>query len=146
MLGVLAEFETNLRRERQLEGIAKAMAAGVYKARQTSMDATRVRAMKAEGMGGDRTATAIAARTIGDRVEVIAPHGSMISSTLSSGPLPRLWANCRSTETDLLPKIGPCRGRSFRLWKLDVPYWPCAPKARITYGRRIHPESCRLIW
>ena len=31
MLGVFAEFETNLRRERQLEGIAKAKAAGVYK-------------------------------------------------------------------------------------------------------------------
>jgi DNA invertase Pin-like site-specific DNA recombinase len=29
MLGVFAEFETNLRRERQLEGIAKAKAAGV---------------------------------------------------------------------------------------------------------------------
>ena len=31
MLGVFAEFETNLRRERQLEGIARAKAAGVYK-------------------------------------------------------------------------------------------------------------------
>jgi DNA invertase Pin-like site-specific DNA recombinase len=31
MLGVFAEFETNLRRERQLEGIAKAKAEGVYK-------------------------------------------------------------------------------------------------------------------
>jgi DNA invertase Pin-like site-specific DNA recombinase len=31
MLGVFAEFEMNLRRQRQLEGIAKAMAAGVYK-------------------------------------------------------------------------------------------------------------------
>ena len=30
MLGVFAEFETNLRKERQLEGIAKAKAAGVY--------------------------------------------------------------------------------------------------------------------
>jgi DNA invertase Pin-like site-specific DNA recombinase len=30
MLGVFAEFETNLRRERQLDGIAKAKAAGVY--------------------------------------------------------------------------------------------------------------------
>ncbi len=29
MLGVSAEFETNLRKERQLEGIAKAKAAGV---------------------------------------------------------------------------------------------------------------------
>jgi len=31
MLGVFAEFETNLRKERQLEGIAKAKAAGKYK-------------------------------------------------------------------------------------------------------------------
>jgi DNA invertase Pin-like site-specific DNA recombinase len=33
MLGLFTEFETNLRRERQLEGIAKAKAAGVYKGR-----------------------------------------------------------------------------------------------------------------
>jgi DNA invertase Pin-like site-specific DNA recombinase len=31
MLGVFAEFETNLRKERQLEGIAKAKTKGVYK-------------------------------------------------------------------------------------------------------------------
>jgi DNA invertase Pin-like site-specific DNA recombinase len=31
MLGVFAEFETNLRKERQMEGIAKAKAAGKYK-------------------------------------------------------------------------------------------------------------------
>jgi DNA invertase Pin-like site-specific DNA recombinase len=30
-LGVFAEFETNLRRERQLEGIVRAKAVGVYK-------------------------------------------------------------------------------------------------------------------
>jgi DNA invertase Pin-like site-specific DNA recombinase len=30
MLGVFAEFETNLRRERQTEGIAAAKATGVY--------------------------------------------------------------------------------------------------------------------
>jgi Fe-S-cluster containining protein len=52
MLGVFAEFETNLRRERQLEGIAKAKAAGVYKGRPASIDATQVRAMKAQGLGG----------------------------------------------------------------------------------------------
>src|SRR5215831_20905366 len=34
MLGVFAEFETNLRKERQLEGIAKAKAAGIYKGRK----------------------------------------------------------------------------------------------------------------
>ena len=50
MLGVFAEFETNLRRERQLEGIAKAKAAGVYKGRPASIDADRVRKLKAEGM------------------------------------------------------------------------------------------------
>ena len=43
MLGVFAEFETNLRRERQLEGIAKAKAAGVYKGRPASIDAAQVR-------------------------------------------------------------------------------------------------------
>ena len=37
MLGVFAEFETNLRRERQLEGIAKAKAAGVYRGRECAV-------------------------------------------------------------------------------------------------------------
>jgi DNA invertase Pin-like site-specific DNA recombinase len=50
MLGVFAEFETNLRRERQLEGIAKAKAAGVYKGRPPSIEASRVRDLKAQGM------------------------------------------------------------------------------------------------
>jgi DNA invertase Pin-like site-specific DNA recombinase len=56
MLGVFAEFETNLRRERQLEGIAKAKAEGVYKARPASIDAAQVREMKSQGLGshGDR--------------------------------------------------------------------------------------------
>jgi DNA invertase Pin-like site-specific DNA recombinase len=40
MLGVFAEFETNLRREQRLEGIAKAKATGVYKGRQASIDAS----------------------------------------------------------------------------------------------------------
>jgi DNA invertase Pin-like site-specific DNA recombinase len=50
MLGVFAEFETNLRRERQLEGIAKAKAAGVYKGRPASIDTDQVRRLKADGM------------------------------------------------------------------------------------------------
>ena len=44
MLGVFAEFETNLRKERQLEGIAKAKAAGVYNGRKPSVDVSQVRA------------------------------------------------------------------------------------------------------
>ena len=50
MLGVFAEFETAIRRERQLEGIAKAKAAGVYKGRPATIDAAKVKAMKAEGV------------------------------------------------------------------------------------------------
>jgi DNA invertase Pin-like site-specific DNA recombinase len=59
MLGVFAEFETNLRRERQLEGIAKAKAAGVYKGRPASIDAERVRKMKAQGMRPTEIAKAL---------------------------------------------------------------------------------------
>jgi DNA invertase Pin-like site-specific DNA recombinase len=55
MLGVFAEFETNLRRERQLEGIAKAKAAGVYKGRPPSIEGARVRELKAQGMRGRST-------------------------------------------------------------------------------------------
>jgi DNA invertase Pin-like site-specific DNA recombinase len=46
MLGVFAEFETNLRRERQLEGVGKAKAAGVYKGRPPSIEASRVRELR----------------------------------------------------------------------------------------------------
>jgi DNA invertase Pin-like site-specific DNA recombinase len=59
MLGVFAEFETNLRRERQLEGIAKAKAAGVYKGRPASIDAAKVRELKAKGMGASEIAKAM---------------------------------------------------------------------------------------
>jgi DNA invertase Pin-like site-specific DNA recombinase len=49
MLGVFAEFETDLRRERQLEGIAVAKSKGVYKGRPASIEAARVKTLKAEG-------------------------------------------------------------------------------------------------
>lgn len=42
MLGVFAEFETNLRRERQLEGISAAKARGIYQGRKPSIDAAEV--------------------------------------------------------------------------------------------------------
>jgi len=56
MLDVFAEFETNLRRERQPEGIAKAKAAGVYKARKVNIDPYEVRRLKAEGLGASEIA------------------------------------------------------------------------------------------
>jgi len=48
MLGVFAEFETNLRRERQLEGIAAAKARGVYTGRKPKIDPVVVRRMHEE--------------------------------------------------------------------------------------------------
>ena len=56
MLGVFAEFETNLRKERQAEGIAKAKAAGVYKGRKPSIDVAQVRQLKADGLGASEIA------------------------------------------------------------------------------------------
>lgn len=56
MLAVFAEFETELRRERQRDGIEKAKREGVYKGRPVTTDAEAVRAARKEGLG----ATAIA--------------------------------------------------------------------------------------
>jgi DNA invertase Pin-like site-specific DNA recombinase len=51
MLGIFAKFETNLRRERQMEGIARAKAAGVYKGRKPSIDPIAVAKLKGQGLG-----------------------------------------------------------------------------------------------
>lgn len=56
MLGVFAELETNLRKERQLEGIAKAKEKGVYKGGKSKIDIKQIKQLKGEGLG----ATAIA--------------------------------------------------------------------------------------
>jgi DNA invertase Pin-like site-specific DNA recombinase len=56
MLGVFAEFETNLRRERQREGIAKAKAEGRYAGRKPTIDASAVTALRAEGLGASEIA------------------------------------------------------------------------------------------
>ncbi len=50
MLGVFAEFETNLRRERQVEGINAAKARGAYKGGKTRIDPEAVRKLISEGM------------------------------------------------------------------------------------------------
>ena len=57
MLGVFAEFETAIRRERQLEGIAKAKKAGVYKGRKLSVPTQTIREMHAAGNGPTSIAT-----------------------------------------------------------------------------------------
>jgi DNA invertase Pin-like site-specific DNA recombinase len=66
MLGVFAEFETNLRKERQLEGIARAKANGVYRGRKQSIDRADVRRLREAGL----SAAAIAKHLGIDRTSV----------------------------------------------------------------------------
>ncbi len=75
MLGVFAELETNLRRERQMEGIAAAKARGVYRGRKPSIDPAEVwRLYTMEKMG----ATAIARRLGIGRWKIMSSRRSAI--------------------------------------------------------------------
>ena len=56
MLGVIAEFETNLRKERQMEGIRSAKERGVYKGRKPSIDRNKVIELRSQGMGASSIA------------------------------------------------------------------------------------------
>jgi DNA invertase Pin-like site-specific DNA recombinase len=56
MLGVFAEFETNLRKERQMEGIRSAKERGVYKGRKPSIDRNKVIELRSQGMGASSIA------------------------------------------------------------------------------------------
>lgn len=50
MLGVFAEFETNLRRERQAEGIAAAKHRGVYRGRPPKIDISGIKTLLSTGL------------------------------------------------------------------------------------------------
>ena len=50
MLSVFSEFETNLRKERQMEGIAKAKEKGVYKGRKPTVDVEKIRELAKQGL------------------------------------------------------------------------------------------------
>jgi DNA invertase Pin-like site-specific DNA recombinase len=58
ILGSFAEFELDIRRERQLEGIAKAKAEGVYKGRKPSIDPEEVD----KALSGGESPTSVAKR------------------------------------------------------------------------------------
>ena len=58
MLGVFAEFETNIRRERQLEGIAKAKAEGRYMGRKPTAKAKSEQVHELIGQGLTKQAVA----------------------------------------------------------------------------------------
>jgi DNA invertase Pin-like site-specific DNA recombinase len=57
ILGAVAAFENDIRRERQRDGIEAAKAAGVYKGGTARIDPTEVRALKAEGLGPSEIAS-----------------------------------------------------------------------------------------
>ena len=54
--GRLRQFENNLRRERQLEGINAAKARGVYKGRKPSIKPDEVRRLRKVGLGATEIA------------------------------------------------------------------------------------------
>jgi DNA invertase Pin-like site-specific DNA recombinase len=56
MLGVFGEFETNLRKERQMEWIEKAKVNGVYKGRKPSVDVEKVKELNDSGLGASAIA------------------------------------------------------------------------------------------
>lgn len=56
MLGVFAEFESSLRKERQMEGILKAKESGKYKGRKQSINRDKVQELKAQGLGASKIA------------------------------------------------------------------------------------------
>jgi Helix-turn-helix domain of resolvase len=133
MLGVFAEFETNLRRERQLEGIAKAKAAGVYNGRPASIDMTKVRQMKAQGIGASEIAKALKIgrasvyRALGaarhragppwQRVEIVVPvlwrdrEGATRSATVTSKSPARTSLQARSGRPAPSVSTSSCRVR-----------------------------------
>jgi DNA invertase Pin-like site-specific DNA recombinase len=59
VLGAVAMFENDIRRERQLEGIEKAKVAGKYRGRPASIDPTRVKELHDNGMGPAQIAKAM---------------------------------------------------------------------------------------
>lgn len=56
MLAAIAEFELDIRRERQREGIEKAKAKGVYKGRPSTIEAAKVQELRASGLGASEIA------------------------------------------------------------------------------------------
>lgn len=51
ILGAVAEFENDIRRERQRDGIERAKQKGVYRGRPRSIDPAKVKELKSSGLG-----------------------------------------------------------------------------------------------
>ena len=88
MLGVFAEFETNLRRERQAEGIAAAKQRGAYRGRPPRID------MEAICIGWPRACR--------QRKSPASPESHAGPSTL----------HCASADSRVIPPILRCEARN----------------------------------
>jgi DNA invertase Pin-like site-specific DNA recombinase len=56
VLGAVAQFENDIRRERQMEGVARAKAAGKYRGRPATIDPEAVRTLHEKGLGASQIA------------------------------------------------------------------------------------------
>ena len=57
MLSVFAEFETSLRKERQMEGIKKAQKKGLFTERKKTINDEEIRLSRKKGLGATMIAT-----------------------------------------------------------------------------------------
>ncbi|WP_236952432.1 recombinase family protein [Mesorhizobium loti] len=95
MLGVFAEFETNLRRERQAEGIAAANKHGTYKGRPPKIDRNEIRQRLKQGHGPTQIA-----RDLGvTRYYLSGEEGQMMKGRLITHLTP---ATCEEIQTRML--------------------------------------------
>jgi hypothetical protein len=129
MLGMFAEFETNLRRERQMEGISAAKARGVYKGRPKSIDAAEVRRLLDEGLGP----TAIADRLgIGRasvyRVAKQGDYGEFVNIVLVPSEVRRVAMTVASI-------------RHLGFWRASLPALASVRTSRRSAWRHPRPES-----
>ena len=86
MLGVFAEFETNLRRERQADGIAAAKNKGIYKGRPPSISQDKIKQHLLEGKRPTR---------IAKDLEISRGTVYKVKQLISNTPNLELWQNCR---------------------------------------------------
>ena len=92
----LRRVETNLRKERQMEGIAKAKAAGVYKGRPVSIDPAQVQQPKAEGMGPSQIAKQLGIASVWPEHGESHGYAAMVPSDGTQRTIPRFREHLRS--------------------------------------------------
>jgi hypothetical protein len=92
----LRRVETNLRKERQMEGIAKAKAAGVYKGRPVSIDPAQVQQPKAEGMGPSQIAKQLGIASVWPEHGESHGYAAMVPLDGTQRTIPRFREHLRS--------------------------------------------------